>query len=85
MAKRQPGRRKRTSKRSSEGRAKKDAKDFAKSVGGFIPGIGTVLGIESVYKSGKRLMNSGPRALKSIGKKRTKRIGKQIKKRFKPW
>ena len=85
MAKRRPSRRKRATKGSSESRAKKDAKDFAKSVGGFFPGIGTVLGIESVYQSGKRLMNSGPKALKSIGKKKTKRIGKSIKKRFKLW
>ena len=86
MAKRQPSRRKRpTTKRSSESRAKKDAKDFAKSIGGFLPGIGTILGIESIYHSGKKLMDSGPKALKSIGKRKTKRIGKQIKKRFKLW
>ena len=85
MAKRQPGRRKRATKRSSESRAKKDAKDFAKSIGGFLPGIGTILGIESIYHSGKKLMDSGPKALKSMGKRRTKRIGKQIKKRFKLW
>jgi hypothetical protein len=85
MPKRQPGRRNRASKRSSESRAKKDAKDFAKSVAGFLPVIGTVLDIESVYQSGKKLMNSGPRALKSMGKRRTRRISKQIKKRFKLW
>jgi len=85
MPKRQPGRRKRASKRSSESRAKKDARDFAKSVGGFLPVIGTVLNIESVYSSGKKLMNSGPKALKSMGKRRTKRISRQIKKRFKLW
>jgi hypothetical protein len=85
MAKRQPSRRKRPTKGSSESRAKKDAKDFAKSIGGFLPGIGTILGIESIYLSGKKLMDSGPKALKSMGKKKTKRIGKSIKKRFKLW
>jgi hypothetical protein len=85
MARRQPSRRKRPTKRSSESRAKKDAKDFVKSVGGFLPGIGTILGIESIYNSGKKLMDSGPKALKSMGKRRTKRIGKSIKKRFKLW
>jgi len=85
MAKRQPSRRKRATKGSSESRAKKDAKSLARSIGGFIPGIGTILGIESVYQSGKRLMNSGPKALKSIGKRKTKRISKQIIKRFKLW
>jgi len=85
MAKRQPSRRKRATKRSSESRAKKDAKNFAKSVGGFLPGIGTILGIESIYNSGKKLMDSGPKALKSMGKRRTKRISKQIIKRFKLW
>lgn len=85
MAKRQPSCRKRATKRSSESRAKKGAKSLARSIGGFIPGIGTILGIESVYQSGKRLMNSEPKALKSIGKKKSKRIGKSIKKRFKLW
>jgi hypothetical protein len=85
MAKRQPGRRKRATKGSSESRAKKDAKSLARSIGGFIPGLGTLLGIESVYRDGKRLMDSGPKALKSMGKKKTKRIGKSIKKRFKLW
>ena len=89
MAKRQPGRRRRSTKRSSESRAKKDAASFAKSVGGFLPGIGTLLGIESVYESGKRLMKSGPKALKAAGKKKSKslgkRIGKRIKKQFKLW
>jgi len=85
MAKRQPSRRKRATKGSSESRAKKDAKSLARSIGGFIPGIGTILGIESVYQSGKKLMDSGPKALKSIGKKKSKRIGKQIIKRFKLW
>ena len=85
MAKRQPSRRKRATKGSSESRAKKDAKSLARSIGGFIPGLGTLLGIESVYRDGKRLMDSGPKALKSIGKKKSKRIGKQIKKRFKLW
>ena len=85
MAKRQPSRRKRATKGSSESRAKKDAKSLARSIGGFIPGLGTILGIESVYQSGKKLMDSGPKALKSIGKKKSNRIGKSIKKRFKLW
>jgi hypothetical protein len=85
MAKRQPSRRKRATKGSSESRAKKDAKSLARSIGGFIPGLGTLLGIESVYRDGKRLMDSGPKALKSIGKKKSKRIGKSIIKRFKLW
>jgi hypothetical protein len=85
MPKRQPGRRKRVGKNSSERRAKKDAREFAKSVAGFLPVIGTVLDIESVYKSGKKLMNSGPKALKSMGKKRARRIGKKITKRFNLW
>jgi hypothetical protein len=76
MAKRQPGRKKRPT--SDVGRAKKDAKSLARSIGGFIPGIGTILNIESVYRDGKKLMGSGPRALKSIfiiriGTKRPKR------------
>jgi hypothetical protein len=78
MAKRQPGRRKRASKSDSVSRAKKDANNFAKSIGGFIPGLGTLLGIESVYRDGKKLMASGPKALKSmftirIGTKRPRR------------
>jgi len=89
MAKRQPARRKRASRKSSVNRAKKDAASFAKSVGGFLPGIGTLLGIESVYESGKKLMKSGPKALKTVGKKKSKRlgkrIGKSIKKQFKLW
>ena len=81
MPKRQPGRR----KRSSGSRAKKDTQDFAKSVGGFLPFIGPVLNIDSVYQSGKKLMKSGPKALKNIGKRKTKRIGRRIIKRFKLW
>jgi hypothetical protein len=89
MVKRQPGHRRRTGKRSAESRAKKDAASFAKSVGGFLPGIGTLLGIESVYESGKRLMKSGPKALKAAGKRKSKRLGKRIGKsiikQFKLW
>jgi hypothetical protein len=85
MPKRQPGRRKRASKSSSESRAKKDAKNLALSIGGLIPVLGTILDIGSVYRDGRKLMDSGPRALKSMGKKRTRRISKQIKKRFKLW
>jgi hypothetical protein len=65
MAKRQSGR-SRASKSNPVSRATKDAKNLARSIGGFIPGIGTILGIESVYRDGKKLMNSGPRALKSM-------------------
>jgi len=78
MARRQPSRRKRATKSDSVGRAKKDAKNLARSIGGFIPGLGTILGIESVYRSGRKLMDSGPKALKSmfrirIGTKRPRR------------
>jgi len=78
MAKRQPSHRKRATKSDSVGKAKKDAKSLAKSIGGFIPGLGTILNIESVYRDGKKLMDSGPKALKSmftirIGTKRPKR------------
>ena len=78
MARRQPSRRKRATKSDSVGRAKKDAKNLARSIGGFIPGLGTILGIESVYRNGRRLMDSGPKALKSmfsirIGTKRPRR------------
>ena len=78
MAKRQAGRRKRGTRANSVNRAKNDAKSFARSIGGFIPGIGTILGIESVYRDGKKLMDSGPKALKSmfsirIGTKRPRR------------
>jgi len=78
MARRQPGLRKRATRGNSVNRAKRDAKSLAKSIGGFIPGLGTILGIESVYRDGKKLMDSGPKALKSmfsirIGTKRPKR------------
>ena len=78
MAKRQTGRRKRGSRTDSVSRAKKDAQSLARSIGGFIPGLGTILGIEGVYRDGKKLMDSGPKALKSmfsirIGTKRPKR------------
>jgi len=78
MARRQAGRRKRGSGTNSVNRAKNDAKSLARSIGGFIPGIGTILGIESVYRDGKKLMDSGPKALKSmfsirIGTKRPRR------------
>jgi hypothetical protein len=66
MAKRQPGRRKQASKSDSVSRAKKDAKSFARSIGGFIPGLGTILGIEGVYRDGRKLLDSGPKALKSM-------------------
>lgn len=86
MAKRQPGRRKRATKGDSVNRAKKDAKNLAKSIGGFIPGLGTILGIESVYRDGKKLMDSGPKAVKSmfsirIGTKRPKRRSTKRSKR----
>lgn len=78
MAKKQPSRRKRATKSNSVSRAKKDAKSLARSIGGFIPGLGTILGIESVYSDGRKLMDSAPKALKSmfsirIGTKRPKR------------
>jgi len=86
MAKRQSGRRKRATKGDSVSKAKKDAKSFALSIGGFIPGLGTILGIGSVYRDGKKLMDSGPKALKSmfsirIGTKRPRRRSTRKSKR----
>jgi hypothetical protein len=86
MAKRQPGRRKRSTRGDSVNRAKKDAKSLALSIGGLIPGIGTILDIGSVYRDGKKLMDSGPKALKSmfsirIGTKRRKRRSTRKSKR----
>ena len=63
-AKKPTGQRKRS--QSDVGRAKNDLKHFATSVGGFIPGIGTLLGIQSVYRDSKKLMSSAPRALMSV-------------------
>jgi len=86
MAKRQPGRRKRATRGDSVSRAKKDAKSLARSIGGFIPGLGTILGIEGVYRDGRKLMGSGPKALKSmfsirIGTKRPRRRSTKRSKR----
>jgi hypothetical protein len=70
------GQRKRS--QSDVGRAKNDLKRFAFSVAGLIPGIGTLLDIDNVYRDGKKLLSSGPSALKSmfsirIGTKRRRR------------
>ena len=78
MAKRKAGSRKRGRGADSVNKAKRDAKSLARSIGGFIPGIGTILNIESVYRDGRKLMDSGPKALKSminirIGTKHPKR------------
>ncbi len=86
MAKRQPGRKKRATKSNSVSKAKKDAKSLARSIGGFIPGIGMLLGVESIYRDGRKLMDSGPKALKSmfrirIGTKRPKRRSTRKSKR----
>lgn len=64
QGKKPAGQRKRS--QSDVGKAKNDLKHFATSVGGFIPSIGTLLGIQSVYRDGKKLMTSGPRALLSV-------------------
>ncbi len=86
MAKRQPGRKKRATKSNSVSKAKKDAKSLARSIGGFIPGIGMLLGVESIYRDGRKLMDSGPKALKSmfrirIGTKRPRRRATKRSKR----
>ena len=86
MARRQAGRGKRATKGDSVSRAKKDARSLARSIGGFIPGLGTILGIESVYRDGRKLMDSGPKALKSmfiirIGTKRPRRRSTRKSKR----
>jgi len=86
MAKRQPSRRKRATKGSPVSRAKKDAQSLARSIGGFIPGLGMLLGVQSIYRDGRRLMDSGPKALKSmfiirIGTKRPRRRSTRKSKR----
>jgi len=86
MAKRQPSRKKRATKSNSVSKAKKDAKSLARSIGGFIPGLGMLLGVESIYRDGRRLMDSGPKALKSmfrirIGTKRPRRRSTRKSKR----
>ncbi len=88
MAKRQPGRSKRATKGSPVSKATRDAKSLAQSIGSFIPGLGTILSIESVYRDGKKLMDSGPKALKSmfsvkirLGPKRPKRRSTKKSKR----
>ena len=86
MAKRQPSRRKRATKNNSVSKAKKDAKSLARSIGGFIPGLGMLLGVESIYRNGRSLMDSGPKALKSmfrirIGTKRPRRRSTRKSKR----
>jgi len=70
-AKKPSGQRKRS--HSDVSRAKNDLKHFATSVGGFIPGVGTLLGIQSVYRDGKKLMSSAPKALLSVIGIRVKR------------
>ncbi|HUV51486.1 MAG TPA: hypothetical protein VMW64_00240 [Dehalococcoidia bacterium] len=64
QGKKQTGQRKRS--QSDVGRAKNDLKRFAISIAGLIPGIGTLLDIDNVYRDGKKLLSSGPRALMSV-------------------
>ncbi len=78
-----PAPKKRAKNKDSVTQAKKDARNFAKSVASFIPGIGTILGIQSAYDDGMKLLESGPQALKELGKKSKERIKSQIKERLK--
>lgn len=82
-SKKQPRTRKRPAKKDTVSTAKKDASNFARSIGSFIPGVGTILGIQSIYSDGMKLLESGPLALKELGKKSKERIESRIRKRFK--
>jgi hypothetical protein len=82
-SKKQPGARKRPTKKDTVSTAKKDASNFARSIGSFIPGVGTILGIQSAYQDGMKLLESGPLALKELGKKSKERIESRIKERLK--
>ena len=82
-SKNQTTRRKRSSKqKDSVSRAKKDARNFAKSVASFIPGIGTLLGIQNAYDDGMKLLESAPQALIDIGNRSKERLKSRIKERF---
>ena len=83
MAKRQLARGKRSAnKKDSVSRAKKDARNFAKSVASFIPGIGTLLGIQNAYDDGMKLLESGPQAMIDIGNRSKERLESRIKRRL---
>lgn len=66
---------------SDVGRARNDLKRFAFSVAGLIPGIGTLLDIDNVYRDGKKLLSSGPKALMSVIGIRIKRTRRRSTKR----
>jgi hypothetical protein len=82
-SKKQPKTRKRPTKKDTISTAKMDASNFARSIGSFIPGVGTILGIQSIYSDGMKLLESGPLALKELGKKSKERIESRIRKRLK--
>ena len=81
-SKKQPSTRKRPAKKDTISVAKKDASNFARSIGSFIPGVGVILGIQSAYQDGMKLLESGPPALKELGKKGKERIENRIRERF---
>lgn len=84
VAKRQSARRKSAAKQKDPvSTAKRDAKNFAKSVVSFIPGIGTLLGIQDAYNDGMKLLESAPQALKEIGNKNKERLKNRIENRIK--
>ena len=82
-SKKRPSARKRPAKKDTISTAKNDARDFARSIGSFIPGVGTLLGIQSAYHDGMKLLESGPLALKELGKKGKERIESRIRERLK--
>jgi hypothetical protein len=82
-SKKQPRTRKRPTKKDTVSIAKQDASNFARSIGSFIPGVGVILGIQSAYQDGMKLLESGPPALKELGKKGKERIESRIKERLK--
>ena len=82
-SKKKPSTRKRPTKKDTLSTAKKDASNFARSIGSFIPGVGVILGIQSIYQDGMKLLESGPPALKELGKKSKERIESRIKERLK--
>lgn len=82
-SKNQTTRTKRSSKqKDSVSRAKKDARNFAKSVASFIPGIGTLLGIQNAYDDGMKLLESAPQAMIDIGNRSKERLESRIKRRL---
>jgi len=81
-SKKQPSTRKRPTEKDTVSTAKQDARNFARSIGSFIPGLGTILGIQSAYQDGMKLLKSGPEALKELSKKSKEHIESRIKERF---